>query len=617
MQDRFAHEMPFGAAVLPEGGVRFRLWAPAQERVRLLLDEPGAAIEMGRGAGGWFGHTAAEAAPGTPYRFELANGMAVPDPASRAQARDVHGPSVVVAPRSYRWKHPEWRGRPWRETVLYEAHTGCFTPEGSFEGTRRKLDHLAALGVTALELMPIAEFEGERNWGYDGVLQFAPHRSYGAPDDLKRLVDEAHERELMVFLDVVYNHFGPSGNYLHLYAPHFFTERHHTPWGAGINFDGPESRPVRDFFVHNALYWLEEYRLDGLRLDAVHAIADDRRPDILTELGETVRARLEPDRHVHLVLENDANASSRLRRDRRARAPGYDAQWNDDMHHAAHVLLTGEAHGYYADYVDDPAAKLARALAEGFAYQGERSRHRDDAPRGEPSAALPTIAFVDFLQNHDQVGNRAFGERLASLVSEEAVTAATAVLLLSPHIPMLFMGEEWGTRTPFQFFCDFRGNLAAAVRDGRRREFARFPEFQDPATRDRIPDPNSPVTYERSRLDWRELDRDAARRWLERARALLAVRAREIVPRVGDCTGEAVRYEVRDGRAFRVTWRLDDGAELSVVANLSDRPIGELDWAVRGGVIWREPDSLAIDKTVGDLPPWSVAWILAPPSGSP
>jgi len=286
--------MPFGAAVLPGGGVRFRLWAPTQERVRLVLGERGPAMAMERGAGGWFEHSAADAAPGTLYRFELTDGRAVPDPASRAQALDVHGPSVVVAPRAYRWKHPEWRGRPWREAVVYEAHVGCFTPEASFDGARRKLDHLAALGVTALELMPIAEFEGERNWGYDGALLFAPHRSYGAPADLKRLIDEAHERGLMVFLDVVYNHFGPSGNYLHLYAPGFFTDRHKTPWGAGINFDGPESRPVRDFFIHNSLYWLEEYRFDGLRLDAVHAIADDRRPDILTELGETVRARLEP-----------------------------------------------------------------------------------------------------------------------------------------------------------------------------------------------------------------------------------------------------------------------------------------------------------------------------------
>ncbi len=449
------------------------------------------------------------------------------------------------------------------------------------------------------------------------MLLFAPHRSYGAPDDLKRLIDEAHERGLMVFLDVVYNHFGPSGNYLHLYAPQFFTDRHHTPWGAGINFDGPESRPVRDFFIHSALYWLEEYRFDGLRLDAVHAIADDRRPDILTELGETVRARMEPGRHVHLVLENDPNTSSRLRRDRRARARGYDAQWNDDMHHAAHVLLTGEARGYYADYTDDPAAKLARALAEGFAYQGEKSRHRGGAPRGESSTALPTVAFVDFLQNHDQIGNRAFGERLTSLVPEQAVMAVTALLLLSPHIPLLFMGEEWGARTPFQFFCDFHGDLAAAVREGRRREFARFPEFRDPATRDRIPDPNSLATCERSRLDWRELDRDTARRRLERVRSLLAVRAREIVPRLGDGTGEAARYEVRDGRAFRVTWCLDDGAELSVVANLSERPIGGLDWAVRGRGIWSEPAGLAIGRTLEKLPPWSVAWILAPPSGNP
>jgi malto-oligosyltrehalose trehalohydrolase len=287
------------------------------------------------------------------------------------------------------------------------------------------------------------------------------------------------------------------------------------------------------------------------------------------------------------------------------------------MHHAAHVLLIGEAHGYYADYVGDPAAKLARALAEGFAYQGERSRHRNDAPRGEPSATLPTVDFVDFLQNHDQIGNRAFGERLASLVSDHAVMAVTALLLLSPHVPMLFMGEEWGTRTPFQFFCDFHGDLAAAVREGRRREFARFPEFRDPATRDRIPDPNSPATFERSRLDWHELDRDRTHRRLERLRSLLAVRAREIVPRVGDCTGEAARYEVRDGRALRVTWRLDDGAELSVLANLSEHPIGGLDWAVRGRVIWQEPAGFILDRTVRDLPAWSVAWIPAPPGGNP
>ena len=609
--------MPFGAAVLPEGGVRFRLWAPAQESMKLVLVDCAGGLPMERLADGWFQRTVAEAGPGTLYHFELHDGMRVPDPASRGQALDVHGPSVVVAPLTFRWKHPQWRGRPWRETVLYEAHLGCFTPQGGFDGARRKLDHLATVGVTALELMPIATFEGERNWGYDGVLPFAPHRSYGAPDDLKRLIDEAHERELMVFLDVVYNHFGPSGNYLHLYAPAFFTERRHTPWGAAINFDGAQSRPVRDFFIHNALYWLEEYRFDGLRLDAVHAIVDDREPDILTEFAEIVRARLDPDRHVHLVLENDANASGHLRRDGSARVPRYDAQWNDDAHHAAHVLLTGEAHGYYVDYIDDPAEKLARALAEGFAYQGERSRHRGDKPRGDPTAGLPTVAFVDFLQNHDQIGNRAFGERLSSLVSEQAFAAVTTLFLLSPHIPMLFMGEEWSAQTPFRFFCDFHGELAAAVRDGRRREFARFPEFRDPETRDRIPDPNSLATFEASRLDWRELDHDVARRRFERVRLLLALRRTEIMPRLDSSRAGAGDYDIKEGRAVRVTWRLGDGARLHAVANLSGQAMADLDWQIEGRVIAREPADLEITATVRALPPWSVAWILVSPSGGP
>jgi malto-oligosyltrehalose trehalohydrolase len=445
---------------------------------------------------------------------------------------------------------------------------------------------------------------------------FAPHRSYGSPNDLKRLIDEAHARDLMVFLDVVYNHFGPSGNYLHLYAPQFFTERHRTPWGAGINFDGPESRTVRDFFIHNALYWLEEYRFDGLRLDAVHAIADDREPDILTELAGTVRARCEPTRHVHLVLENDANASRRLRRRSGTRYAGYDAQWNDDMHHATHVALTGEAQGYYGDYIDDPIGRLARALAEGFAYQGETSRYRDERPRGEPCMDLPTVAFVDFLQNHDQVGNRPFAERLASLISSEALDAVTVLLLLSPHIPLMFMGEEWGARTPFYFFCDFQGDLAGSVLDGRRRQFARYPGFRDVASRERIPDPNARTTFESSRLDWYERDRDAASGRRERMKSLLAVRRREIAPRIGACTGEAARYEVAEQRALHVAWRLDDGARLTVVANLSDRGITGLDWRAAGRVIAKQPADLPLGSSIKQLPAWSVIWTLAAPSGS-
>ena len=340
-------------------------------------------------------------------------------------------------------------------------------------GVIDKLDHLATLGVTAIELMPVADTPGRRNWGYDGVCLFAPQSAYGRPEELKALVDAAHGRGLMVFLDVVYNHFGPEGNYLHVYAPQFFTDRYHTPWGAAINFDGG-FRPVRDFFIENALYWLEEYHLDGLRLDAVHAIRDNSTPDILVELAETVRRRVGTGRQVHLVLENDDNASRYLERDRDDRPRWYTAQWNDDAHHALHVLLTGEDAGYYGDYSDAPARHLGRTLAEGFAYQGEASPHRGGSPRGTPSKRLPATAFVPFLQNHDQVGNRAFGDRISTLADADAVRAAVAVLLLAPSPPLLFMGEEWAARQPFPFFCDFGPDLADKVREGRRREFARF-----------------------------------------------------------------------------------------------------------------------------------------------
>ena len=424
----------------------------------------------------------------------------MPDPASRQQAEDVHGPSVVVDPRSYPWRTGNWRGRPWHEAVLYELHVGAFSASGDFDGVLHKLDWLERLGVTAIELMPIADFAGRRNWGYDGVLPFAPDRAYGASDSLKALIDAAHERGLMMFLDVVYNHFGPEGNYLGRYAPQFFTDRHQTPWGSAIDYTRPV---VRDFFIHNALYWLEEFRFDGLRLDAVHAIADDSSTHILTELAHRVRGACGPDRHVHLVLENDANQVKLLGR------PHYDAQWNDDFHHASHVVLTREAEGYYVDYQRDPLQALGRALAEGFVFQGETSLHRDGAARGEPTRDLPLDAFVAFLQNHDQVGNRAFGERLAQLVRPELLKAAASILLLSPQVPLLFMGEEWASAKPFQFFCDFGGELAQAVRDGRRREFAKFPAFADPGVRDRIPDPNDVATFERSKLDWAEADRDS------------------------------------------------------------------------------------------------------------
>jgi maltooligosyltrehalose trehalohydrolase len=610
---RFSHEMPFGAALEADGSVRFRLWAPAQNSVSLLL-ESGAGekvLPMILRDGGWFQLTTEFARVGTCYRFRLDDGFRVPDPASRFQPEDVHGASEVIDPREHVWRHDSWVGRPWEETVLYEAHLGGFSPGGDFDGARRKLDHLARLGITALELMPLADFAGRRNWGYDGVLPFAPASAYGGPRQLKTLIDEAHGRGIMVFLDVVYNHFGPSGNYLRLYAPSFFTARHKTPWGEAINFEGEDGKAVRDFFIHNALYWLEEYRFDGLRFDAVHAILDDSRPDILEELATTVRQTIDPRRQVHLVLENDDNKARYLARDAAGRPRLYNAQWNDDLHHAAHVILTGEKEGYYADYAEAPVARLARGLAEGFIYQGEGSPFRAGAPRGEPSAHLPPTSFVAFLQNHDQIGNRALGDRLAALAEPAARHALTAILLLSPQIPLLFMGEEWQSRRPFLFFCNFADELARAVREGRRREFARFAEFGDPAARERIPDPNAVATFETSRLDWSEAEHLEKKDELALTERLLALRRRLLVPRLAAMPGGGASHAVA-GEALYVRWPLGDGGWLHLAANLSPRPSRSLDWMLGGERLYDAPSRLPLGRPLGILLPWSVGFSLEP-----
>ncbi|MGH8190798.1 MAG: malto-oligosyltrehalose trehalohydrolase, partial [Rhodanobacteraceae bacterium] len=544
MTTRYLHEMEFGAQV-ENGMVRFRLWAPAQDQITLLVESARGeqALPMARTRDGWFELSTNAARAGDRYRYVLQDGTRVPDPASRFQPNDVHGASEVIDPHAYAWRHPEWRGRPWCEAVVYEAHVGTFSLTGDYDGMRAKLDHLADLGVTALELMPLSDFEGRRNWGYDGALPFAPDSAYGRPEALKHLIDAAHERGLMLLLDVVYNHFGPSGNYLGAYAPQFFTDRHHTPWGQAIDF---HVREVRRFFIENALYWLDEYRFDGLRLDAVDQIRDDSDPHILDELADTVRARL-PDRHIHLVLENDDNAPRYLARPElhcprsgtRDKGPEkqepesgdasrYSAQWNDDFHHAAHVLATGEHAGYYVDYAQ-PAADFARALAEGFVYQGEHSEYRD-RNRGEASGSLPPLAFVDFLQNHDQIGNRAFGERLSQLADANAVETLTAIWLLAPTVPLFFMGQEWAARQPFLFFCDYHGELADAVREGRRREFSKFAAFADPEARERIPDPNAEATFAASVLDWNAAAGSDGQRHLEFVRDLLRIRRQEIQP---------------------------------------------------------------------------------------
>ena len=599
---RRVHMMPFGTETTPEG-VRFALWAPTARDVRLVLDET--ELPMSADQDGWYRLVTPDAHAGSRYGYRIDGDLVVPDPASRFQPDDVHGRSLVVQPETYDWSDTGWSGRPWEEVVLYELHVGTATPEGTYAALMGKLPSLRDLGITAIELLPVAEFPGRRNWGYDGVLPFAPDAAYGTPDDLKRLVEWAHGLGMMVFLDVVYNHFGPSGNYLHVYAKSFFTDRHKTPWGAGINVDGEGSRVVRDFFFHNALYWLEEFHIDGLRFDAVHAIADDSKPHFIEELATHIRSA-NSDRQIHLVLENEANQARWLGRAPDRRPELHTAQWADDIHNAWHALLTGESEGYYEDYADRPAAHLARSLAEGFAFQGEPSKHNDGKPRGEPSAHLPPTAFVSFLQNHDQVGNRAFGERLSHLVEPERLSLARAVHLLAPQVPLLFMGEEWAASSPFLFFVDFENDpeLAKAVREGRRGEFARFKAFADPEASLRIPDPTDRATFAQSKLDWTEIDHSPHREALAETRRLLDLRRTEIVPLLkGDFRGS--RRAMSDG-VIEISW-LFTGGTLRLVANFGES-VSDCTNDEASRMIWTSSGVTSTGRTIR-FPPWTGAML--------
>jgi malto-oligosyltrehalose trehalohydrolase len=540
-----------GATLIAPNRTRFQFWAPDVATVGLEI-EGSAAQLMRREEGGWH-RLEADCGAGTRYRYRVSPDLAVPDPASRAQAGDVHGPSIVVDPASYAWRTTQWRGRPWREAILYELHPGAL---GGFKGVAEHLPRLKELGITAVELMPIADFFGAHNWGYDGVLPFAPDAAYGTPEDLKGLVDRAHALGIMMFQDVVYNHFGPEGNYLHAYASSFFREDLHTPWGAAIDFKNPV---VRRFFIENALYWLEEYRFDGLRLDAVHAIPER---DWLLELAETVQKTF-TDRHVHLVLENDDNDAGLLE-------SAFTAQWNDDAHHAAHVLITGETGGYYSDYGENPAAALARCLEQGFAFQGEASPYRDGAHRGTPSAHLSPLKFVFFLQNHDQIGNRAFGDRLAAIADPDVLKVGMALLLLAPQVPLLFMGEELGIRDPFLYFTDYEGDLAEAVKTGRRREFGKFPEFATEEAQRSIPDPNKLETFARSRPAFEKSD-DWSNDWQDFFRRLTALRHQMIVPRLEGA--RAAGAQALTPRALQAHWILGDGSALILAANFGAEPV--------------------------------------------
>jgi maltooligosyltrehalose trehalohydrolase len=615
--------MPFGAEIV-DGGVRFRLWAPSARAVALVLHgsadteassrtectEAGARshgpavqpIEMSAQPDGWYEVITPAAHAGTRYKFRINGEIDVPDPAARA-VDDATGDSIVVDPTSYVWHDHAWRGRPWHEAAIYELHVGTFSPEGTFKGVRSRLDHLVQLGITMIELMPVADFPGRRGWGYDGVLLYAPDAAYGSPEDLKALIDAAHQRGLAVLLDVVYNHFGPEGNWLHTYAKPFFTERHKTPWGAGINFDGEGSRYVRDFFIQNALYWLEEYHFDGLRIDAVHAMQDDSPQHFIPTLRRAIHEGTGEDREIHVVLENGDNTAHFLG------PPGErdlcEAQWNDDLHHCLHVILTGETDGYYEDY-GRPHAMLCRSLAEGFVYQGEVSRHHASTPRGEPSAHLPPTAFVNFLQNHDQIGNRAFGERLSTLVQNEAaLLAATSVVLLAPSPPLLFMGEEWAAAEPFVYFCDFEPELAAKVREGRKREFARFERFRATGAQE-PPDPTMPETFESARLDWAKLSEPLHARWLERYQRLLAIRQRDIVPIIPHIrSGRCIHL---DGNgAFAVDWPAGEGSMLHLICNLTDHPV-PIVGRPAGRIIYATHPNIRDAVRRNTLDPWCVTW---------
>lgn len=546
-----------GAFPLSDGTTRFSLWAPDADKVEISLGD-GRLYSLEYQKDGWYS-TRIECTAGTAYRYIINDKVRVPDPAARLQLGDAHGLSCVVD-QAYPWQTTSWRGLPWHQTVLYELHVGLI---GGFSKVEKLLPSLARLGVTAVELMPINEFPGTRNWGYDGVLPFAPEASYGTPSELKRLIDTAHSLGLMVFLDVVYNHFGPDGNYLGEYASGFFRHDIHTPWGAAIDF---RKREVRDLFCENALMWILDYRFDGLRLDAVHAISEK---DFLVELAERVRGAIAFDRHVHLILENEDNTTSLLEQ-------GFDAQWNDDGHNVLHYLLTNEDEGYYADFAKFATAKLARCLREGFIYQGELSH--TGRTRGEPSAHLSPIAFVLFLQNHDQVGNRAMGERLTQIVDPNALKAAIVLLLLAPMIPLLFMGEEWGEKHPFLYFTDHEDDLAKAVRDGRREEFAHFTQFHDPAMRHQIPDPNAINTFLNSRIEHHEVDaseddsqRSEHERWWNFYQQLLALRHRDIIPHLPGARSAGVT--IMGQRAVRAGWILGNGSQLGIYLNLSQSPV--------------------------------------------
>ncbi|TVQ30281.1 MAG: malto-oligosyltrehalose trehalohydrolase [Phycisphaeraceae bacterium] len=562
-----AHSL--GASLRDESVCDFLLWAPHGRRVELRLHGgAGRGVTMDRDAEGYHFARVEGVQAGDRYSYVIDGGAQRPDPASRLQPDGVHGPSAVMNP-DFPWKEQHWIGLPLAEYVIYELHVGAFTEDGTFDAVIPRLDALQDLGVTAIELMPIAQFPGDRNWGYDGVQLFAAHSDYGGPDGLRRLIDACHARGLAVVLDVVYNHLGPEGNYLREFGP-YFTGSYATPWGEAINFDNAGSDEVRRFFIENALFWIDDMRIDALRLDAVHAIRDHTARTFLEDLSEAVHERAARlGRRIHLIAESCDN-DPRLIIPQADGGVGMDAVWNDDFHHALHALLTGERQGYYADF--GPIDHFARAMREGFVYTGQRSAYRGRR-HGASSKGLPGERFVVFAQNHDQAGNRMQGERLSGLVSFEAQKLAAGATLLAPFVPLLFMGEEYGETAPFLFFVSHGDeSLIEAVRKGRREEFASFGWEGAP------PDPQDPSTFQRSRLNRALLEHPRHRMLLDLHRELL--RLRREVPALRELRTDRTEVSEPEGARALLVRRWADQCETVHMLNFSDEP---LEAALPGG----------------------------------
>ena len=569
--------------------MRFEVWAPKAERA-VEVEVDGARHAMAAGERGWWTAEVDAARAGSRYGFSVDGGDVRPDPRSPSQPDGVDGLSEVVDHDAFAWTDSGWRGVPLPSAVIYELHVGTFTPEGTFDGVIAKLPHLVGLGVDVIELLPVNEFPGERGWGYDGADLFAPHHAYGGPDGLKRLVDAAHAAGVAVVMDVVYNHLGPAGNYLGEYGP-YFTDKYETPWGMAVNLDDRDSDEVRRFFLDNALLWLRDYHCDGLRIDAVHALVDTSALHLLEEMAIEVEAlSAAVGRHLFLIAESDLNDPRVVAR-REVGGLGMDAQWSDDFHHALHAVLTGERSGYYGDF--GSLGQLKTALERAFVYAGDYAPDRGRRHGRVPSGDIPGWRFLGYLQDHDQIGNRAVGERSSHLLDVEPLKVAAALVLLSPFVPMLFMGEEWGASTPFQYFTDHPdAELGAAVSEGRRREFASFGWAPED-----VPDPQAEATFERSRLDWSEVGSGAHAELLAWHRDLIRFRRS--------------RPELTDGRLDRVEVQIDEDARhltlrrgrVTVLVNLGDAP---WDLSVSGKIVLSSTSECPIASEVLKVPAQSV-----------